>query len=137
VNDYVGSLLEDIIGIRRNLTPQGASLAPTTSPRSRPTFAGSVSISAANFDGLFFSHQAGDGCTNRAYTILDGANFLLHRLSPFFSRSRRDVCLFSSTNNANDKGIRQHRQRKMPRPRWWESAHFIVYVPGKTEDSSR
>jgi len=30
---------------------------------------------------LLFAHEARDGGTNRADTILDGANFLLHKVS--------------------------------------------------------
>src|SRR6266853_4673204 len=126
MNDYVRSLLEDIFGSRRDLYAPGRVAGANHIAQVTANFCGVGINSAANFDSLLFPHQAGDGCTNRAHTILDGANLLLQGFLLFPVAVGETSCLFSSKINANDKGIRQHRQRKMPRPRWWESAHFIV-----------
>ena len=77
MNDYVRSLLEDIFGIRGDLyAPRRVASADDLSEVT-PNLCGVGINGAADFDGLLFPHQAGDRCTNRANTILDGANLLL------------------------------------------------------------
>src|SRR3979490_706016 len=77
MNDYVRSLLEDIFGIRRDLYAPGRFAGADDFAEIAATLCGVGINSAADFDVLLFPHQAGDGCTNRADTILDGANLLL------------------------------------------------------------
>ena len=78
MDHHVRILLQHFLGIRGNAhTPRRIRCADHFAEVT-PHFRGIGIDGADNFNGLFFSHQARDGCANRAHTVLDGANFLFH-----------------------------------------------------------
>jgi len=96
MNDYVRGLLEDIFGIRRDFYAPGRVVGANHLAQVTANFCGVGIDCAANFDGLLFSHQTGDGCTNRADTILDGANLLLQGFLRFPVAVGETSCLFAA-----------------------------------------
>ena len=105
MNDYVRSLLEDIIGLRRNLYAPRSVAGADHFAQVAANLPGVGINGAANFDGLLFPHQAGDGCTNRADTILDGANLLLQGFLRFAIAVGETYAFLGGKRNPNDKGI--------------------------------
>src|SRR3984885_9627844 len=99
-------------------TPQGASEAPTTSPKSRPTFAGSVSIapqiSMACFSRINRAIEAPMGPT--PYWI--ARIFFFTSVSVVVSQSRRTphTADFGLKRISYDKGILRGRQRQTRLP---------------------
>src|SRR5262249_34937032 len=93
-------------------TPQGASGAPSTSPKSRPALAGSVSIapqmSIARFSRISRAMEAPIGPTPYWMARI----FFFTRLSPKFPAARSHAANLATKGNLYDSGIRKVRQRK-------------------------
>src|SRR6267378_2708201 len=86
MNHNVSGLFQNIAGIRGDLYTPRRVIGANDFTQIAANFRGVRIDCAADFDGLLFTHQARDGCTNRADTILNGANLLLHRFLRFDSQ---------------------------------------------------
>src|ERR1700694_6109871 len=93
------------------LTPHGASCAPTTSPRSRPTFAGSVSIapiiSIACFSRITRAIDAPIGPTPywmaRIFFFSGISVFRLHARTPRIFASKETPTIMEFAQASNDQ----------------------------------
>jgi hypothetical protein len=79
VNDHVGGLFQNIAGARGDFHAPRRVAGAHYFTQIAANLCGVRIDCAADFDGLFFTHQPRDGGTNGADTILYGANLLLHR----------------------------------------------------------
>jgi hypothetical protein len=79
---------------------------------------------------LLLTHQTRDGCTNRAHTVLDGANLLLHRFLRFplatgwthaFLAAKETLTIKEFPNVGNAKRGLGHPMEQCGRPRGEES----------------
>src|ERR1700676_2599060 len=103
VNDDVGGLLEDFAGVGGDFYAPGSVGSADNFAEVAADFFGVGVDGAANFDGVLFAHEPGDGSADGDDAELNGANFLFHWIL-LKSEARRYTAHFWRKGILYDKG---------------------------------
>ena len=111
MNDDVGGLLEDFAGVGGDLYAPGSVGSADDFAEVATGFGGIGIDGAANFDGVFFAHEPGDGSADGADAELNGANFLFHWIL-LKSKRGRTPRTFGAKESSTIKEMRTILQRE-------------------------